>query len=204
MPAFAGQLEDGVKAAERGDYKTAVKFWKPLAEHGDALAQAKLGDIYCRIFVGDSPDYAEALKWSRKATEQGNALGQASLGYMYEAGRGVPKDDAEAVEWYRKAAEQGDADAQGRLANMYIGEALKWFRKSAEQGNSFAQANLVAFYSLDGSNIEDLVEAYKWCSLAAHDVQTSDSAICYRLAAKMSPAQLAEAQKWASEWKPTK
>jgi uncharacterized protein len=37
--AMAGPLEDGVAAAERGDYATALHLIRPLAKRGDAAAQ---------------------------------------------------------------------------------------------------------------------------------------------------------------------
>jgi WD40 repeat protein len=49
------------------------------------------------------------VTWYRKAAEQGNADAQYSLGFMYENGRGVPRDDTAAASWYQKAAEQGNA-----------------------------------------------------------------------------------------------
>jgi TPR repeat protein len=55
---------------------------------------------------------------------------------MYEAGRGLPKDDREAFIWYRKAAEGGDATGQfllgrmhqkGRGVPMDAAEAALWY-----------------------------------------------------------------------------
>ena len=40
---FADDLKDGWDALGRKDYKTAHKFWLPLAEQGDASAQNWLG-----------------------------------------------------------------------------------------------------------------------------------------------------------------
>ena len=39
VPASAGPLEDGLAAYNRGDYATALKFWRPHAEQGDADVQ---------------------------------------------------------------------------------------------------------------------------------------------------------------------
>ena len=41
--AIAGALEDGVAAYVRQDYPTALRLLRPLAEHGVAEAQGKLG-----------------------------------------------------------------------------------------------------------------------------------------------------------------
>lgn len=42
----AGPLEDGDKAVRYGDYTTALRLWRPLAERGDAEAQFRLGSLY--------------------------------------------------------------------------------------------------------------------------------------------------------------
>ncbi len=44
-PAWAGFAE-GLAAYERGDYATALREFRPLAEQGDATAQSVLGNIY--------------------------------------------------------------------------------------------------------------------------------------------------------------
>jgi hypothetical protein len=44
--AMAGQFEDGISAANRGDYATALTLWRPLAEQGDAVAQFNIGISY--------------------------------------------------------------------------------------------------------------------------------------------------------------
>jgi hypothetical protein len=42
----AGPLEDALAAYVRGDYATALRLTRPLAEHGDAHAQFALGVQY--------------------------------------------------------------------------------------------------------------------------------------------------------------
>ena len=41
--AAAGPLEDATAAYQRGDYATALRLLRSLADHGDAIAQANLG-----------------------------------------------------------------------------------------------------------------------------------------------------------------
>ena len=110
VPTWA-DFQDGVAAYERGDYTTAFREFKTLAEQGNAKAQLALGLMY-ELGRGVPRDDAEAVKWYRKAAEQGYARAQNNLGLMYGEGQGVPQDYAEAVKWYRKAAEQGRAKAQ--------------------------------------------------------------------------------------------
>ena len=109
--ANAGPLEDGLAAADQGDFETALRLWRPLAEQGNAKAQVYVGDIY-NIGKGVPQDYTDAAKWFHKAAEQGDVTAQSVLGNLYLLGDGVRQDDAEAVKWYRLAAKQGDAEAQ--------------------------------------------------------------------------------------------
>lgn len=116
-PVWAG-FDEGLAAYKRGDYATAIKEWRPLAEAGDASAQYNLGVMY-ETGRGVPQDDQEAVKWYRKAAEQGDASAQHNLGLMYDNGQGVPQDYREALKWYRKAAEQGNAGAQNNLGVMY-------------------------------------------------------------------------------------
>ncbi len=111
VPANAGPIEDGYSAYERGNYATALKFWRPLAEQGDAGTQYNLGLMY-RKGEGVKQDDAEAVKWYRLAAEQGFAHAQNSLGVGYGNGKGVPLDDVLAYMWFNLAAAQGHENAQ--------------------------------------------------------------------------------------------
>ncbi len=179
-PAGAGFAE-GFLAYVRGDYATAIRELRPLAEQGNAKAQFVLGHMY-RYGLGVTQDYAEAVKWYRKAAEQGDGHAQFNLGVMYNEGRGVTQDFAEAVKWYRKLAEQGHAEAQNKLGIMY------------QNGKGVPQ---------------DYVQAHLWYTLAASKLipgKTRDQSVKSRdiVTEKMTPAQIAEAQKLAREWKPKK
>lgn len=136
-PAWA-DFQAGMEAYNRGDFKTALREWQPLAEQGDARAQF-------------------------------------SFGLLYENGDGVPRDYTKARQWYEKAAAQGDAKAQ-----LYLG-----LQSSFGQGVPM-----------------DLVEAYMWYSLAAGNRNAHAPGYRADLSRQMTPAQIAEAQKRAREWKP--
>ena len=93
---------------------------------------------------------------------------------MYAKGQGVPQDYTTARQWYEQAAAQGNASAQHMLGSLYA----------------------------DGKGVpQDYVQAHKWYNLAGANV---DIYAAWRddLAKHMTPAQIAEAQKLAREWKP--
>ncbi len=121
----------------------------------------------------------KALEIFKPLAEQGDAAAQFNLGNKYLYGEGVLQDYAEAAKWYRKAAEQGDAEAQTMLGLMYL------------NGEGVPQEN---------------VQAHKWFNLSASRSQGKDHdyAVDSRndTEKRMTPTQVAEAQKLAREWKP--
>ena len=106
VSAQAQDFDRGLAAAQSGDFATALKEWRPLAEQGDAYAQNNLGVMY-ENGNGVVQDYAEAAKWYRLAAEQGVANAQNNLGSMYEYGRGVLQDNILSHMWYNIASANG-------------------------------------------------------------------------------------------------
>src|ERR1700751_2850982 len=82
----AGPLEDGVDAAKSGDYATAMRLWRPLAERGEAKAQSLVGDAFA-LGQGVPQDYVAATKWYRMAAKQGDPGAQSALAFTYDVGR---------------------------------------------------------------------------------------------------------------------
>ena len=112
-PAWA-DFDDGLAAALAGDYATALKEWRPLAEQGDANAQFMLGSMYDEG-KGVPENDTEAVKWYLLAAEQGVAQAQLNLGTMYGTGAGVPLNYIMAYMWFSLAKAQGDETAAGNL-----------------------------------------------------------------------------------------
>ena len=80
--------------------------------------------------------------------------------------------------------------------------ALMEFRVLAEQGDAIAQYNLGLMYANGRGVPRDYVQAHLWANLAA--AQGNELARKARdiVAKKMTPAQIAEAQRLAREWQP--
>jgi len=114
-PAMAGPSEDGIAAFRRQDYATAVAKFAPLAERGDARAQAYLGFMYANGY-GVPQNYIKAANWLRLASEQGYASAQYWLGLMYDKGQGVPQDYILAYKWLDLAV----ARATGRERDDWV------------------------------------------------------------------------------------
>ena len=173
LPAWA-QYQAGLDAFNRGEYATAFREFKTLAEQGDVSAQFLIGAMYAEG-EGVARDYGEALSWFLKAAEQGSAQGQFGLAALYDQGTGVQVD---------------------------IAEALKWYRKSAMQGYDRAMLNLGALYKTGSGVPQDYVLAHMWYNLAAARGNEKAEKNREILENRMTPEQIAEAQRFAREWRP--
>ena len=105
--AFSADYNKGLKAAQLGDFETALAEWAPLAESGNSVAQANLGMMY-EFGKGVLQNNKTAVKWHTLASEQGDASAQNNLGIMYEKGRGVLKDTKRGYMWYSIASYTGN------------------------------------------------------------------------------------------------
>jgi hypothetical protein len=173
---------DAIDAAyQKGRYPTALRLARPLAAESDPRAQSMLGLLYYHG-QGVPRDLSEALRWFRAAADQDDPTALFYLGVMFAEGQGVPQDNAEAARWFHRAADLGEARAQYSLGLLYAEGA---------------------------AGMPDNVSAHMWFNLAAARFPASgtgdrDAAVNYRdlVAKKMTPDQIAEAQKLAREWKP--
>ena len=125
-PIFAQDFNKGLEAAQSGDFETALKEWKSLAEGGNSAAQINLGIMYEKG-QGVHQDYQEAVKWYSLAAEQGQTVAQHNLGVMYDKGRGVLADYVIAHMWFNISTANGfetGADNRDSLAKEMTSEDI--------------------------------------------------------------------------------
>jgi TPR repeat protein len=128
---------------------------------------------------------------------------------MYHEGKGVKRSYPEASKWYKLAADQNYPLAQYALGTMFFnGEgflnknysaAAGWYKEAAANGSAKAQRALGLMYGRGQGVPQDFVRAYMWINLAATDGATDKATDRNLIAAKMTPQQIAEAQKLAEE-----
>lgn len=111
--------------------------------------------------------------------EEGDVEAQMSLGGRYHSGLLVPQDYVAAAKWYRRAAERGDATAQYSFGLMCF------------RGEGVPENSVLGHMWLDLATAQDFRGARE-----VRDMYVSMN--------KMTPAQIAEAQRLAREWKPKK
>jgi hypothetical protein len=173
----------------------------------------ELQEKYHSAGPADDQDSHAAYRIWRKNAAQGKPWAQLHLGLAFRNGKGVERNPEEAARWFRKAAQQGDLESQFYLGLLYdkgegvpqdYAEALKWYSKAANQGGPDSQNNLGLMYRYGRGVPEDYVEAYKWYNLAA--AQGDEVAIKNRdnIMLLMTPWQIAEGQRLARDFKPSR
>jgi uncharacterized protein len=124
-------------------------------------------------------DFTRAATLLRLPAKQGNPQAQAVLCFLYTYGRGVPQSYDEAAFWCVRSAEQGNTEGQYQLGLLF------------NKGHGVP---------------ENYVQAYKWLNLAAARASGSKKDFSYRIrdavASKMSPKQIAKAQRLAVAFRP--
>ena len=210
LEAQAG-LPEAIAAYKSKNYKLAVKQFVPLAENGDPVALFYIALMYDTA-EGLEENYPQAMMLYRRAADAGYAPAQCNLGVMYETRAGADRSYKDAALWYLKAAAQGYAPAQFNLGVMnLIGrgsevprnykEAESLFTKAAEQGYAPAQNSLARMYEYGLGVHVNLVQAYKWYSLASD--AGNEAAKLNKLAVeiKLDPDLLKQSQALAQEWR---
>lgn len=200
----AAELDRGLAAYEQGYYDLAFAEFSSLAEDGDTEAQYMLGRMYVDG-QGVAKDAAEGAAWlSRAAIFANHAEAQFLLAHMYDTGDyGVEQDIAGAVHWYETAAKQGHAGAQAQLAAHYIegngvpedpARAAALFHAAAKQGHRDAQTYLGAMHFSGYGVMQDRVLSHMWFSVAIEAGAEGLTEHLDRVAAQLTPEQLADAR----------
>lgn len=157
----------------------------------------------------DRGDYHVALREFKTLAEKNDARGQYALAIMYDLGNGVKQNSKEAVKYYQLAAVQGFADAQNNLGVMYdqadgvdtdYKEAMKWYLLAAERGNRDAPNNIGVLHMIGLGVPRSFAKAHTWFTIAgARDSEAISNKNFVKR--RLSPEQLAESQRLASEWR---
>ena len=198
MRTVADDFEAGVRAAEAGDFETALREFRALAAVGDPRGENGLGVLHLRGH-GLERNLERAVALFRSAAEKGLRAAEKNLGELYAEGVGVPRDDALASHWFGLAAAKGDSGAQLSLGMMHAegrgmtqdyARAMDLFRESATQGNSEAQANLGHLYRAGYGVERDYVLAYAWYGVAAASGFEMGPELRESVAELLTPSQL--------------
>jgi uncharacterized protein len=143
--------------------------------------------LCCALAAAPQPGPPKALL---DRAGKGDVGAQYQIGKMYRDGAGVVPNAAEAARWFRQAAAAGLAQAENDLGFLYD-SGLGLPEDHAEASGRGAP--------------QDDVAAYTWMDVAAFRARGTLQERCVMerdaLAAKLTPEQLAEAQRRALLWK---
>lgn len=131
----------------------------------------------------DQKNWPVATQYLLPLAQEEHAGALLLFGKMYADGLGVPQDAKKAFDLFLRSSKKGNTEAMVSVAAFYGSEgqgietnrkaALEWFRKAAEQNQSVAQFALGMALAAGDERINlqaDLVESYKWLSLAGRDM----------------------------------
>ena len=203
-------------AINQGDFATALRVLRPLAESGNAQAQFNLGTMY-DAGQGLTVDPEQATHWYRLSADQGYPNAEYNLAANLANGIGTTQDYAEAALWTRKAADSGVAMAQFGPARLYLeghalakdnGQALAWALKAADQGLAEAQFTVAILYA-EGApgSPTDHAQALMWADLSLQRFTAKEAArrqIAQRdrdlMFVHLSPASRSRAVTLENQW----
>ena len=124
----------------------------------------------------DRGDFQTALRLFRSLADQGNTVAQQRVGLMYESGQSVQRDYAEAVKWYIAVLLTKAPQVRGGFLHQCMKLAQAYRRTTSKHtcGATLSAAQGFQLAKYRRAELERL----------------------------MTPAQIAQAQKLAREWKP--
>ncbi len=112
------------EALAAGDYATATRMLRRLADDGDMLAQSLLAELYLNE-SGPTQNLNLAIAWLEEAAGQGSIHAMLRLGEIYKwqgamlTGGELHSAWPTAVEWFARAAEAGSADGAYQAGNIH-------------------------------------------------------------------------------------
>ena len=103
----------------------------------------------------------------------------------------------------KRRADNGDSDAQWEMARVERSEKEKWLCLAAHSGHAKAQFGRGVRYKYGYGGIQLRTDlAYLWFALAAQNGDARATKNMDAQRATMSPEQIAEAERLATEWQP--
>jgi TPR repeat protein len=135
--AQAASLQGSHAAVGRSDLVVAARRIIPLAQRGDAHAQAVLGFMYANG-RGVPQSYDVAVDWYLQAAEQGDPTGQYLLGLMYDKGFGVTQNVILAHKWLNLSAAHAPRQSREYVLRLRDAVASKMTRAQLDVAQQLA------------------------------------------------------------------
>nr|WP_281502862.1 tetratricopeptide repeat protein [Ancylobacter crimeensis] len=177
---------------------------------GDPAAAYEIGLRYAEG-TDVAPDAPRAARWFARAAAHGSVPATYRLAVLLDHGaEGLPRDVPRARALYAAAAGAGNVKAMHNYAVM-LGEdgpdadprgAAQWYRRAAERGVRDSQYNLGVLHARGIGVERDLAAAWRWFAIAAAQGDPEAARRRDEIAARLDPAQLAQARLEAARFQP--
>ena len=102
---FEADFAKGTAAYDAGDFATARRYWKPLADNYDLAALRNMGHLYS-LGLGVETSPQKALSYYQRAADLGFAPAQFNLAMMYLKSDGIAYDGEQGRKWLALSAAQ--------------------------------------------------------------------------------------------------
>ena len=174
----------GKAAFERRDYGRAYRELLSDAQNGNAEAEYMIGEMTADG-LGTGRSYELAARWYALSAAKGYIPANVTLGILYLYGAGtedetgaIRADPTRAAGYLKVAADADDKEAQYLMGQLYmsgdgvpqdLAKAMDYTIRAARRGVVGAEYNAGVLAVRAGDTSENLVEAYKWFSLAARE-----------------------------------
>jgi len=136
-------------------------------------------------------NYEIAAKFWKPLAQEGDCDAEYAMGLLYLGGLGVWRNYDDAFTLWKRSAGQGQAQAQVSLAIMYAHDSMPYTIIDCRKGCGVER---------------NLVEAYKWLSIAVEVGAPSEQEMAAnylaRISPLMTPEQISEGDSLARAWKP--
>ncbi|MFG6414510.1 tetratricopeptide repeat protein [Roseateles sp. DC23W] len=196
-----------------GSEREGAAWYRRAAEQGNAFAQQKWG-LALRLGTGVGKDEPQAFEWLLKSAEAGDVLAQLEVADMLQKGEGTAMDEVVAVRWLQRAADNsvgpelaayplGRCFELGLGVNRDVNQAAQHYRRGARAGDGRSQRQLARLLLAGQPTSLDRMQAYAWLSLAMQSVWAFgfDKDELVELAVRLTPAEKAQAESLASQWR---
>lgn len=184
----------------------AVDEW---ITHADVAKSAGERQLLQFLLHADpaAPGFGHALEWLRHSASLDSPHAEFVLGYLYQQGRGVPRDYAKAAENYQASALHDNSFAQNNLGFLYqhgLGvprdpqRAFALYLAAAQQNNASAQSNLATMYYTGSGVPRDDTQAARWFRSAAQlgDAEAQHDLAVFYSEGKGVEVNFKEAARW--------
>ncbi|AZZ95875.1 tetratricopeptide repeat protein [Pseudoalteromonas sp. R3] len=176
-PAAKAGLEEGIAAANAGQFDVALKEFRYLADMGFAPGIYELAKMHEGGY-GVPRNPRKAAELMQQAVKLGSADAMFSLAVMYDQGLGVKLDKQKAVDLFNAAARKNMPAAQFNLGVMHANgdgvtqdynEAKFWYERAAANNYTLAMFNLALLYYQGLGGEKNIQRSYIWNTLAEYN-----------------------------------